>query len=440
MRPLFPDSATCRTRAHCETCRDPGDEGQAWRRGLVQIARLPADGPDFGCPHGLSWGFKDGPETLVAPLLAGSARGRLTRKPWDFRVCAVIPHLNTPDLLPVVIELLRLQTERPYVLIVDTGSPWSVLDELEKLRAPDVEIHYLRTHGTPHSSDPVCHAMDVGFSLCRSSLLFATHSDVFLRRREFLKELADQCSADVPVVGYEMSPRDRLTDAWKGCVGHTATMHHMETMDRLGVTWSIRRAASQWGEPRTRGVWPDTETTMNFVLRDAGIKPKLIGHETNGERFVDTNVDHCRSTTGTKLMGSTKYATRVAWLEVALREARERIERWRAEAEPVAPPAPPNPWAAKGPQMWREYHGRPARYAGDAVAERAWLVAFAGRLGCGDCLRHWVALDKAIPHDLTGSAAYARSQHARHDAVNARLGKRAMPWEDAARAWAWEGL
>src|SRR5690606_25471687 len=34
--------------------------------------------------------------------------------PWDYQITAAIPVLDTPDELALVVELLRLQTERPF--------------------------------------------------------------------------------------------------------------------------------------------------------------------------------------------------------------------------------------------------------------------------------------------------------------------------------------
>jgi hypothetical protein len=56
------------------------------------------------------------------------------------------------------------------------------------------------------------------------------------------------------------------------------------------VTWTFLRAHEQFGIPHTHQVWPDTETTMNLVLREAGVRPRRIGRETNSERHLDESV------------------------------------------------------------------------------------------------------------------------------------------------------
>lgn len=277
-----------------------------------------------------------GSHPLVAPLgVRDHPRawaGRAARKPWEYRVTAVIPHLDTLEPVRACVELLRLQTEPPYILIIDTGSPDRVRAALEALRAEDLEIHYLRAHGYVHPSEPVAVAQDLAFALCRSEFLFCTHADCFLRRRDYLRWLLTLCSPEQPAVGYQMSPRDWLTDQWEGMVSHTATMLHMPSMHRLGVTWSMERARCAFG--LNTGVdagWPDTETCMNLVLRAAGVQPLLIGPETNYQRHVDENLDHVRSYPGSQVYSADYHRQAKEWMESALEEAWNRVARWRCD-------------------------------------------------------------------------------------------------------------
>lgn len=82
---------------------------------------------------------------LVAPLPTSVRgwEGVLVRKPWEYRVTEAIPRINCVEPLAAVIETLRLQTERPYIVLVDTGSH-SRRDEIEGMRSEDVEIHWIR--------------------------------------------------------------------------------------------------------------------------------------------------------------------------------------------------------------------------------------------------------------------------------------------------------
>ena len=273
----------------------------------------------------------------VAPLACRSRRraweGVCARKPWQYQVTAVIPHLETPETLPLLLELLALQTVRPYVLLIDTGSSPAVVRTLEAMRRPDVEIHYLRAHGYAHSSAPVTTAMDAAFALCRTPYLFCTHSDVFPRRRDLLEWLLGLCNAEQPVVGYEMSPRPD-TNAWRNVVSHTCTMLHMPEMRRIGATWSFERYwASGEARPQQHG-FPDTEQPFDRCIRKAGIFPYHIGHDANNVRTVDENIDHVRSLSGQNLYnaGGDLHRRSRTNLVQAMKEARARIQAWRKEA------------------------------------------------------------------------------------------------------------
>ncbi len=294
---------------------------QQWEKGF---------GPNQGwCP--------ENEPAKIAPLRDKAVKekpweGACRKKPWEYGVTAVIPVLDTPETLQVALELLRLQSLRPFIVIIDTGSTAEKLQEIEQLRAADVEIHSLRLNGVRHPSDFPAMAMDLAFSICRTPYLFATHADCFLCKQTLLADMARLCTEDVPVVGYELSPRQHPD--WKGMFGHTCTMFHMRTMDRIGAGWSMRRLATLYGlenhEPRPdKPNWPDTELLLNYIVRDHGIEPKIIGHEENFIRNKDENIDHCRSLTGALLYNPAHYEKALAWAEQAMTEAQERIEAWK---------------------------------------------------------------------------------------------------------------
>jgi hypothetical protein len=282
---------------------------------------------------------KDEPPATVAvaPLACRAAQrpweGMAARKPWEYQVTAAIPHLETPETLPVLLDLLALQTVRPYVLILDTGSSPEVMRRLEALRRPDVEIHYLRAHAYAHSSAPVTTAMDVAFALCRTPHLFCTHSDVFPRRRDLLEWLLGLCRENQPVVGYEMSPRPD-TNGWRNVVSHTCSMLHMPTMRRIGATWSFERYwESGEASPQGHG-FPDTEQPFDRCIRRAGIFPYIIGHDENHVRYTDGHIDHVRSLSGLRLYdrAGELHLGCEANLKRALGEAKARLQAWRKEA------------------------------------------------------------------------------------------------------------
>jgi hypothetical protein len=271
---------------------------------------------------------------LVAPLetqdLPHSWEGRAKLKPWAYATTVAIPHLNTPEILTTCLQLLQLQTIRPYVLIIDTGSGEAVRSQLERMRSDSVEVHYVRGHGYIHSSGAVALAMDLAFAHCLTDLLVSTHTDVFLKRRDSLAWLIGQCSEQVPVVGPEMSPRD--DPRWQGCVSHTFTAWHMPTMRRIRANWNFKGWYEAEGvPPRPTTGFPDTEQPINRCLQQAGVKPTLIGRDTNAELQRTEYFDHARTLTGARTYyakGAAQLAMIEAYTAVALADAKQRIATW----------------------------------------------------------------------------------------------------------------
>ncbi len=264
-------------------------------------------------------------------------RGECRKKPWEYDVTAVIPVIDTHDSLKLCVEILRLQTVRPYIIVVDTGSRAENLKKIMSMHDEDLEVHSIRVNGTLHPSDTVCMAMDLAQSLCRTKYMFATHSDVFLMRRNFLENLLSICGDEpekYPVVGYEMSPRQH--DDWRGMISHTATMYHLRTLDQIGFGWSMRRLTAIYGlenqEPHPdRPNWPDTEILGNLILRQNEIRTKIIGREKNFQRNKDENIDHSRSISLGMLYAPAYYETAKKWFDESKAEAEERIRSWKNE-------------------------------------------------------------------------------------------------------------
>jgi len=258
--------------------------------------------------------------------------GLCKKKPWEYDVTAIIPVLNTPETLPICIELLRLQTIQPFIMIIDTGSIDDNLKRTVALRAEDVEVHTLGLNGVRHPSDYPAMAMDAAFSLCRTEYLFATHADCFLRKRSLLEEFVGLCKTKSPAVGYELSPRKHPD--WQGMLSHTASMYHMPTMDHIGFGWSLRRLCNRHGivdykpDPTVPN-WPDTEILGNYIMKEHGIKPYLVGKEGNQVRTVDENIDHFRSYTAGKMYSPHYYKIVQEWYSDAAKQALERINLWR---------------------------------------------------------------------------------------------------------------
>ena len=269
--------------------------------------------------------------SLIAPLGSNGSAGSVAKKPREYRITAAMPHINTIEPLKVAVEVLRAQSERPYIVVIDTGSPPDVCAELEAMRADDLEIHFIRAHGYRHSSEPVTVALDLAQSLCQTDYLLHTHTDVFLRRQDAIETLLRITNETTPVVGYRMSSREWATPDWEWMVGHTMLMLHMPTIHRHGLTWSMGRMHSQFGVPyeNPHGGWPDTETGFNNALRVAGIKPVFLGFDRNYERLTDDWMDHARSYPGTKLCNNPLFEKASQWMEDATTEARTRIKRWK---------------------------------------------------------------------------------------------------------------
>ncbi len=275
-----------------------------------------------------------------APTVTKPWEGSCNKKPWEYEVTAAIPVMDTYDCLRICIDLLRLQTIKPYIIVIDTGSTEENLDKIQKLRDEDLEVHSLRINGVHHPSDFVCHAMDLAQSLCRTEYLYATHSDVFLMRRNYIEDIMSMCGDHivnpdkVPVVGYEMSPRQHSD--WKGMISHTASMYYLRTLDKIGFGWSMRRLASLYNMPDykpnpMRPNWPDTEILGNVILRQYKIPTKIVGTESNFERNTDQNIDHCRSITSGLLYSPEYYKQALEWFEDAKKHALERIDLWQKE-------------------------------------------------------------------------------------------------------------
>ena len=236
-------------------------------------------------------------------------------KPWlEHRLTVCIAHLEMPEFLFAVCQLWLLQTIKPFILVMDTGSTskasQGLLEELES--HPSIEVARLGiVSGVQHSSDRVAHAMDYGFSRCPTEFLLSTHLDLFVQRRDIAERMMQLCDAQTPVVGWEMSPRGAgekgilngsLSD---GIPGHMLTMFHMPTMDCIGAGWSLRRGHHCFGLPREKNDisgWPDTEVCLGKVLEQNGIVPHLIGRETNASFQATEDWIHLRSATEKRLV------------------------------------------------------------------------------------------------------------------------------------------
>lgn len=271
----------------------------------------------------------DGETTINKPW-----EGSISKKPWEYKITAAIPLSRTNETIKYCVELLRLQTIKPYILLIDTGSNDKEIEELKKLRDKDLELHCISLNSVRHPSDYPAMAMDLAFVLCRSDYLFATHADCFLRRRNFLESMLKLCKEKSPAVGYQISPRSH--EDWVGMISHTASIYDMKIMDKINFAWSLRKLCRQYDiedytpNPMSPN-WPDTEILGNYILRENNIKPFLIGEEENNSRTIDENIDHFRSYTAAKMYSPKHYEKALNWFEDATNEAKKRIIKWKLE-------------------------------------------------------------------------------------------------------------
>jgi glycosyltransferase involved in cell wall biosynthesis len=270
--------------------------------------------------------------------------GDCTVKPWQRCATVAIPVYNASEAIGAAIPLLRLQSFRPHIILIDTGSDKQEREKLLSYEADDIEVHCLRFRAVRHPSDFPAIAMDLAFSACTTPVMVATHADCFLRSRYAIENLVTELakgSPDVVAVGYEITERPH-TD-WRGMLGHTLTAYDMQAMDCIGAGWSLRRLCNMFPHPdgieaehsiapATSPNWPDTELLVNYLIRRAGLAVKVIGTEKNAQRTLDNMIDHCRSVTSARLYneGGTYCATSSQWLASGILEARQRAQDWLA--------------------------------------------------------------------------------------------------------------
>lgn len=270
-------------------------------------------------------------QELLAPNLNNSQKpwtGSTISKPWQHKVTVSIPHHGTKlHQLKLAVDLWRSQTVKPMIEIRDTGSPTKLIPDLLSLEAPDLEVHFSRWRGHKNHFDFQALACDHAMSDCRTPYLVLTHNDLFLNHQTVLEELISQCDSNQPVVGYEMYPRKDFP--YEGMVSHVLTIVHIETMDRIRASWNPRwlKTTNPLGGKEGRG-WPSAEVAFNLMLRNAGIKPRIIGKELPMIRQKTTHFDHVGSYTTSSLYYSADKPRAEADLLSATVDAEQRLISW----------------------------------------------------------------------------------------------------------------
>lgn len=252
-----------------------------------------------------------------------------SQSPWDYPVSICIPHLDTPQPIELAVSLWRLQTIKPYFLIVDTGSTPENLARVQALRGPDCEVLSLPCGEFRHPSCIVSLALDLAHGRCQTPYLFQTHTDVFPVARNLLEWMRGQTSEATPVVGWRMSPR--TTGPWAECVSHTATMVHTQTWRTRRLAWNLDMYLDTHpDEAHLFGGWPDTESGLWWTMMREGMRPKFVGDDLNHERLKNEWFDHSRSYTCIRRHGADGPQSTRAERDMcaAETEARARLKEW----------------------------------------------------------------------------------------------------------------
>ena len=253
-------------------------------------------------------------DSLVIPQLESPNgwMGSAKKRPWHYRATVVIPHFGTDfHLLMNVIESWRLQTERPYILIYDTGTPPEYHASLRALASYEVEVHFCRWHGVRNIYDPVALVYNHGITDCRTKHIIFTHNDLVPISQTVVSDLISLSCEDTPVIGYESHYSPTL-------VGTQLTTAYMPVLDRIRARWEMI-------PPYT---W--VEEGFNRCLKQAGITPMFIGREKNS-RSKTPHFDHvgCLVTTKLYFKEGLELARVKSDLDQVLEETEKRLQGWR---------------------------------------------------------------------------------------------------------------
>ncbi len=257
------------------------------------------------------------------------------------KVVVNLPHRDTPQLVESVIPLWLNQSVPVAVDVVDTGSGLPNIYRLNAFsaryvcgRGRDIRFHTIAPRPWKHPSEPIAMACELSMVYAETDYILFSHVDVFPHSRHLVRWLMDQCSAETPVVGYEISPRDGvdgwLSTHWKGMVGHSLTMVHVPTLRSHGIHWRYDETELiyrfNWPE-NTLSSW-DTEVTFNMSLKRSGLPVKIVGHDKNMEHLVDEWHGHARSYPGSLLFGHPHLADAACWVSKEMEAARLRVAEW----------------------------------------------------------------------------------------------------------------
>ena len=260
--------------------------------------------------------------------------GDIKKKPWEYEITAIIPVIDTYEPLLLIIKLLKLQTIKPYIVIIDTGSLPENRWKIESLQDESTEVHSLKLNSVQHPSDFVAMACDLGAAVCRTEYMFYTHADCFLMRQNVLENMLNLCKEN-PIVLYRLT--QIKFEGWEKMWGHTLLMMNTKTYLENRLLWNLKQFEYYYDLQNhfpddSRQGYPDTEIMINCICQDLNIKPLIIGDEENYKRNQNEDFDHCRTFTSGLLYAKDYYNICKEWMKNAMNEAEERIKKWESDA------------------------------------------------------------------------------------------------------------
>jgi hypothetical protein len=242
-------------------------------------------------------------------------------KPWNYPVTVGIPHLGSNlRVLQLAIETWRKQTRKPFIQVVDTGSPIAMLNDLLNLESDDLEISVNRSRGFRGKWEGVALAYQQLFNSCRTPYLLLTHNDLIPISQTVLDEMMSLCTPRQPVVGYSKPQKE-------GTLGLHLTMLHIQTLDRVWLTWQhrwYRHNMALTDKPEGYSL----EESFNKTLSLSGIKPLILGSGTTFRRQITPHFDHIGGLSNT-LIYDRPHASEIGQIaEEVTTAAEERLRKW----------------------------------------------------------------------------------------------------------------
>jgi glycosyltransferase involved in cell wall biosynthesis len=229
----------------------------------------------------------------------------------------IVPTASRSPTLRSVLATHQHQTEPHETIIIDTSTDHQTYPDFIADFKHNKSPRYCYLPPKPNAAicSVITEAIDMAIAIATTEWVLLTHDDVWLKRNDFITQLIKTALFhSKSVVGYEMSPRDHVTQEWRGMVSHTATLLHRPTMVSIGARWNLTEATDRTDPAERRPGWPDTETNFGRLLKDRSILPLFIASETNEPHYEDDNIVHRRSLTSHRTHPALANAGDEAWI------------------------------------------------------------------------------------------------------------------------------